>query len=60
MVEGKESVSIKIVKLGWDHDIQKSDEELRRIGRESQTISQWMVEPEAVVSTLEQLATEGG
>ncbi|KAG9524737.1 hypothetical protein KCV07_g1840, partial [Aureobasidium melanogenum] len=58
IVEGKESVSIKIVKLGWDHDIQKSDEELRRIGRESQTVSQWMVEPEAVVSTLEQLATE--
>ncbi|KAG9911089.1 hypothetical protein KCU98_g1267, partial [Aureobasidium melanogenum] len=59
LVEGKESVSIKIVKLDWDHDIEKSDEELRRIGRESRTVSQRIFEPEAVVSTLERLATEG-
>ncbi|KAG9943377.1 hypothetical protein KCU85_g8719, partial [Aureobasidium melanogenum] len=58
VVEGKENLSIKIVKLDWDHNIQKSDAELKRIGRESQTISQWLVEPEAVVSTLERLATE--
>ncbi|KAG9664395.1 hypothetical protein KCU95_g814, partial [Aureobasidium melanogenum] len=59
VVEGKESVSIKIVKLDWDHDIEKSDEELRRIGRESRAVSQRIFEPEAVVSTLERLATEG-
>ncbi|KAG9563857.1 hypothetical protein KCU71_g2060, partial [Aureobasidium melanogenum] len=59
MVEGKESVSIKIIKLEWDHATEKSDEELRKIGRDSQGVSQWIVEPEAVVSTLEQLATEG-
>lgn len=58
VVEGKESVSIKIVKLDWDHDA-KSNEELRRIGRKDQTVSQRVIEPEAVVSTLERMVTEG-
>ncbi|CAD0098249.1 unnamed protein product [Aureobasidium mustum] len=58
VVEGKQNVSIKIVKLDWDHDVEKSDDELRRIGRESRTVSQRIVEPKAVVSTLERLANE--
>ncbi|KAG9605155.1 hypothetical protein KCU77_g788, partial [Aureobasidium melanogenum] len=58
VVEGKESVSIKIVKLDWDQDIEKSDGDLGRIGRKSQTVSQWTVEPKAVLSTLERLVTE--
>ncbi|KAG9566650.1 hypothetical protein KCU71_g4074, partial [Aureobasidium melanogenum] len=59
VVEGKESVSIKIVKLEWDHEIQKSNEDLKRIGRDIQTVPRWIVGPEAVVSILEQLVTEG-
>lgn len=41
---------IKIVKLDWDHDVEKSDEELRTIGRKNQTVCQHLVEPEAVGS----------
>lgn len=59
VVEGKESVSIKIVKLDWDHDVEKSNEELKRIGRKSRTVSRPIVKPEAVVPTLERFVTEG-
>jgi hypothetical protein len=57
VVEGKEILSTEIVKLDWDYDIEKSDEELKRVGRESQSNSR-RLEPKAVMSTLEQLITE--
>lgn len=57
IVEGEDSVSVKLVNLDWDHDVERSDEELRKVGRESQTVIQ-SCDPGSVVSTLEQLATE--
>lgn len=55
VVEGEESASVEIVNLDWDHDAKRSDEELRRVGRESQTVLR-SCDPRSVVSTLERLA----
>lgn len=49
--------NIEIVKMDWDHDIERSDEELKKIGRESTTSVQ-MCDADSLVSTLEQLAQD--
>lgn len=46
---------IEIVKMEWDHKVTGSEEELRRIGRESKTITQ-KCEAAMLVTSLEQLA----
>lgn len=56
VVEGEASASVKIVNLDWDHNTERSEEGLRRVGRESQTVIQ-SCDPRSVVSTLERLAT---
>lgn len=38
VVEGEERASVKIITLSWDHSAERSNEELRRVGRESQTV----------------------
>lgn len=49
--------NIEIVKMEWDHNIERDDEDLMRIGRESKTTVQ-KCDAESLVSTLEQLANE--
>lgn len=46
---------IEIVRMEWDHNITASDEELKRVGRESRLTTQ-RCEAEVLVTTLEQLA----
>lgn len=46
---------IEIVRMYWDHNIARSEEKLRQVGRESRTTTQ-KCEAEALVATLEQLA----
>ena len=57
IIEDNKRASVKIVNIDWDHDVQRSDEELRSVGRESQTVIQ-SCDPESVVTTLERLATK--
>jgi hypothetical protein len=57
IVEGEEAESMKIVSIDWDHNIERSDEELRSVGRENGTVVQ-SCNSESVVSTLQRLATE--
>lgn len=57
IVEGEEGPSVKIVNLNWDHDVERSEEELRRVGRESQTVIR-DCDPESIVFTLDQLAAK--
>jgi hypothetical protein len=54
---GEDLTGIEIVKMEWDHNIARSEEELRRVGRESRTITQ-KCEAKALVTTLQQLALE--
>ena len=48
-------MDIEIVKMEWDPSIKTSEEELKRVGRESKTTTQGC-EAEVLVTTLEQLA----
>lgn len=48
-------LDIEIVKMEWDPSIKTSEEELKRVGRESKTTTQGC-EAEVLVTTLEQLA----
>lgn len=47
--------NIEIVRMEWDHDIEKSDDELKQVGRESNTTIQ-KCDAASLVSTLEHLA----
>lgn len=46
---------IEIVRMEWDHNVANSEEELKKVGRESETTTQ-KCEAEMLVTTLEQLA----
>lgn len=49
--------SVKIMEIQWDHDIARSDEELKGVGRESR-LTMHECDPTSVVSTLERLAAD--
>lgn len=48
---------IKIVKMDWDQNVERSDEVLKMIGRKSKTTS-WLCEANVLVTTLLQMADE--
>lgn len=52
---GEEEPSSKIVEMRWDQDVERSEEDLRKIGRKSEVVIR-DCEPHAVVPTLEKLA----
>jgi hypothetical protein len=47
--------NIEIIKMEWDHETTRSEEELMKVGRESKTTTQ-KCEAEKLVATLEELA----
>lgn len=49
--------TIEIVKINWDHNIERSDEELKKIGRESKVTIQ-RCDAESLVETLLRMADE--
>jgi hypothetical protein len=51
------NLDTEIVNMEWDHDIARSEEELKKIGRESRTTTQ-KCEAVELVATLERLARE--
>lgn len=57
IVDGDESAFVKIDHLDWDHGCKRTDEELRKVGRKSQTVYE-SCDHGSVVSVLERLATE--
>lgn len=52
---GEDGPSVKIVEMKWDRGVERSDEQLRRVGKESEVHIR-DCEPDEVVSTLEKLA----
>jgi hypothetical protein len=50
--------NIEIIKMEWDHETTRSEEELMKIGRESKTTTR-KCQAEMLVATLEQLARGG-
>lgn len=52
---GENLRSVKIAEMQWDHNISRSDEELKSVGRESRLVMH-ECDPASVVSTLEKLA----
>ncbi|KAM0715718.1 hypothetical protein Q7P37_009218 [Cladosporium fusiforme] len=58
IVNGDARQLIEIMQFNWDQQIERPDDELRRIGRESQMTTH-TCDPTLVVSTLDKMANDG-
>jgi hypothetical protein len=57
IASGENLHSVKIVEMQWDQNIERSDEELQKVGRASR-LTTHECDPASVVSTLERLAAD--